>query len=158
MRLLKTRILEKKANSPVKKLLWPIFLVASNAKNVNNHLIRVQNADKFCASYEFVSIWLMRLLKTHYFEKKSKLSSEEKNLAYFSRIIEFDKTQGWFVRVQKVLWQLLWKLQHNFYLATPRRLLKKKFWKGKVKISSEQTALAFFFSYYRVWQISLDVF
>ena len=103
--MLKTPIFEKVHKLPVKKRFWPFFA----------HIIECDKAEgkKYDGSQSILSITVeikkinslgpKRLLKTQISGKKGKLSSEEKILAYFSRFIECDKSQGRSVREQKVL-------------------------------------------------------
>ena len=63
----------------------------------------------------------------------------------FSRIIECDKSLGHFVRIQRVLWQLLWKWSYKINTQTLRGCWKDKFLKKKGIVSSEKRYLGYFF-------------
>ena len=78
---------------PAKKFWGLFFIVVSNMTIVSETFIRIKNVfwHSLCGFWVF-SVGPKMLLKTQIFEeKKGILSSEEKNLAFFSRIIECDK-------------------------------------------------------------------
>ena len=57
-----------------------------------------------------------RLLKTQFFGKEGKLSSEEKFLAYFfSCFLSLKNLGGQKIRVQRVFRHLMWKLSDLFF-------------------------------------------
>ena len=100
--------------------------------------------DNYCGSYRNNSVTPKKLLKTQFFEKKGKLSSEEKFLAIFlahSRVWQssvntlygstkyFDNRCG----------------RYRINSVTPTRLLKTQIFERKGKLSSEKMFLARFF-------------
>ena len=61
----------------------------------NNLRASRRSLDKYCASFEFVSVGPKRLLKTQIFEKTGNLSSEEKKIwPIFFHIIDCDRPEG----------------------------------------------------------------
>ena len=58
---------------------------------------------------------LKRLLKTKISEKKGKLSSEEKILAYFFRIIEYDKCQETIYKGQQCILTFIVQMIRSFH-------------------------------------------
>ena len=71
--------------------------------------------DNYCGSYRNNSVTPKKLLKTQFFEKKGKLSSEEKKIGpNFVSLSTVTNLSEQFKRVHNVFWQLLWKLGNHF--------------------------------------------
>ena len=117
-RLLGTQVFEKKRQYfQWRKDLGQSFLVISSMKNLWEQIIR---------SHKFFwqLLWKLqghfsrtkRLLTTQIFGRKGNLSSEEKFLGHSSFFLtSVTNLREQIIRVHKVFWQWLWKLQDPFF-------------------------------------------
>ena len=94
-RLLKTNVLKKKANFPVKKNELTNFNSFYRLWQTSGNKLQVSTSYsyQYCMNYRRTFLGPNRLLKTQIFEKKGKLFTEKKFGVYFSRFIECDKAQ-----------------------------------------------------------------
>ena len=98
----RTKFFKLKAIVPKKKILaiffscYPLWQTWSNILLCSTRFFSI-----YGVSYKIISLTPRSLFKTQVFERKGNLSSEEKILAYFARIIECNKPQGQLMRVQK---------------------------------------------------------
>ena len=65
-------------------------------------------------SYNIISVLPNWLLKTENFERKGNLSKKEKLWLSFSVLSSVTNLKQQFIRVQKLFWQLLWKVLDHF--------------------------------------------
>ena len=95
------------------------------------------------------------LLKTQIFKRKGKISSEKIFFRSFFLILSnMTYFMGIFIRVQKDIWQLLWKFQDHFCNA--EEVVEKTNFLKKGNLFSDERRLAYFFSSYWLWQTSGD--
>ena len=129
--------------------------VLSSVKNLREHYIRVHKV-----------FWqLLWKLQGHFFRtykvientnfwKIGNLSSEAKILSHSSFVLlSVTNLRELFIRVHKVLWQILWELQGRFF-RTKEVIVNPYFLKKKAVFPVKKRICPILFSYYRVWQNS----
>ena len=88
-------------------------------------------SDKYCGSYKIISVKPKRLLKTQIFEKKMHTFQRRKDIGlFFLALSSVTSLMKQFIRIHKVFWQILWKLQDHF-CNTGEVVDNTIFWKKK---------------------------
>ena len=111
IRLLKTQFFEKKFNPSDEEKFWPTF--PRNIECEKHHgaidiCLKGILAKTVC--YNIISVLPNWLLKTQKFDKKGNLSNEEKLWPFLLVLSTVTNLLGLFRRLDKLFWQLLWKL------------------------------------------------
>ena len=94
-------------------------------------------------------------MKTQFFEKKGKLSSEKKFLACFLSHSRVWQTSGDNIRVSTRFFDFYCG-SYSVNSVTPKKLLKTQLFEKKGKFSSEEKILANFLAHSGVWQTSVN--
>ena len=72
-----------------------VFSRINEYENLSEHFVRsILFSGNYCGSNKISSLGPKKLLKPQIFEKKVKLSSAEKVLTFFSRVIDHNKCQA----------------------------------------------------------------
>ena len=110
----------------------------------------------FCGNYRSIVLRPKRLLETQIFENEGKTSSEEKKLAFFSRIIEHHKCQRTSFMVPQAVLNITEEPIRAFFQDL-RGCWKHKFLKRKAKLPVKKRNWRFL-PYYRTSQMSENIF
>ena len=110
-RLLKTQYFEKKANFPVKKGFWPNLPPIIECDKPPG-TVSISSEASVPITVEKLRSFLqdLRGCRKHNFWRKGNICSEEKTLAFFLVYSSVKNLRGRVLRVQKLVWQILWKL------------------------------------------------
>ena len=140
---MRTQIFEKKGNlCKEEMILGYSSFVLSSVKNLREHFIRVHKVfwqilwklqGHFFRTYE--------VIENTNFWKIGNLSSEAKILSHSSFVLlSVTNLRELFIKVHKVLWQILWELQGRFF-RTKEVIVNTYFLKKKGSLSSEEKNL-----------------
>ena len=95
----KHKFLKKKANFPVKKIVWTISPALSSMTRPKEQITRVHKLVLLLLSnVEDLFLRPKKLLKTQNLRKKQPFQGRKDFVPFFSRIIEHDKCQGSFFK------------------------------------------------------------
>ena len=153
--MLKTQIFEKRQTLKLKEFLACFFSHYRVWQTSRDNIWWCTwYSDVYCGSYSVNSVTPKKLWKKQLFEKKGKISSEEKVLACF-----FSHSRVWQTSVNTLYGST--KYFDNYCgsyrinSVTPKKLLKTQIFEKRQTLKWKEF-LACFFSHYRVWQTSRD--
>ena len=143
--MLKTQIFEKKGKLSSEEKISAKFLAHSRVWQTS--VITLYGSTKYfgnyCGSYKTNSVTPKEFLKTQFFERKGKLSSEKKFLACFfsqSRVCRSSGDSLW----GSTRFSDNYCGSYRIISVTPKKLLKTQIFEKKGKLSSEEKILANF--------------
>ena len=131
----------------------PSFLVLSSMTAPKQHNTRVHNFfENPCARYSIIFLCRKMSIETNI--SKNGCFHRYKSLKDFGRnflvLPTLTTLREQYMRVHKLFWHLLWKLYNHFFRTW--EVGENTNFSKKGNLSSEEKILAYYFTFYRVWQ------
>ena len=143
--------MKRKANFPVKKRFWPTFWrILECDKPLLTRYTGQQSILTINVEVKVLILWHLRSCWKHKFLKKRQTFQWKKIVGlFFLPLSSVTNLRRLILRIHKIFWQILWKLQVHF-CNTYEVVENTSF--GKKRQTFQWTKIfADFFSQYRVW-------